>query len=149
MKQVERIAYKAAANERIAEAARAFVEWQQKGQPGTPGTLYPFTYAQQDAWHDEWDKRLAALIAAVEAMPQESAFSGDSARVGKMTDDDTLEPGVVAGCHGDGHCEHTICAFCGQEIEAERKPRISHGWRCSECTHWQYERYCQLFKAWG
>lgn len=45
-------------------AARAFVEWHLHGQPGEPGTLYPMTYAVQDQWHEEWDKRLATLIAA-------------------------------------------------------------------------------------
>jgi DNA repair exonuclease SbcCD ATPase subunit len=56
-----------AENERlraVVEAARTFVEQHQIGQPGTPGTLYPMTYGVQDKWHDEWDRRLAALIAA-------------------------------------------------------------------------------------
>jgi hypothetical protein len=52
-----------AARQQIA-TARAFVEWHQHGQPGVPGTLYPMTYAVQDEWHAEWDKRLNALIAA-------------------------------------------------------------------------------------
>jgi len=52
------------ADAHIVEAARAFVEQHQIGQPGTPGTLYPMTYGVQDAWHEEWDRRLATLIAA-------------------------------------------------------------------------------------
>lgn len=52
-------------SEAVAQAARAFVEWHQKGQPGTPGTLYPMTYAAQEAWHIEWDRRLEALVEAV------------------------------------------------------------------------------------
>lgn len=59
-----------AENERlraIAEAARAFVEQHQIGQPGVPGTLYPMTYGVQDQWHEEWDHRLAALIAACQS----------------------------------------------------------------------------------
>lgn len=56
-----------AENERlraVVEAAQAFVHQHQIGQPGTPGTLYPMTYGVQDQWHEEWDRRLAALIAA-------------------------------------------------------------------------------------
>jgi hypothetical protein len=45
--------------------AEAFVDWHLKGQPRTPGTLYPMTYATLDQWHEEWDRRLAALIAAL------------------------------------------------------------------------------------
>jgi hypothetical protein len=51
--------------EAVVKAARAFIEWHQKGQPGTPGTLYPMTYAVQDKWHDEWDNRLEVLRWAV------------------------------------------------------------------------------------
>jgi FtsZ-binding cell division protein ZapB len=50
----------------IAVAASAFVEHHLHGQPSVPGTLYPMTYAVQDQWHEEWDRRLAALIAACE-----------------------------------------------------------------------------------
>jgi hypothetical protein len=48
----------------VDQAARAFVRHHQRGQPGTSDTLYPMTYAVQDQWHTEWDRRLEALIAA-------------------------------------------------------------------------------------
>ncbi len=52
----------------VVDAARAFVEHHLIGQPKTPGSLYPMTYAVQEQWHLEWDTRLDALINAVHAL---------------------------------------------------------------------------------
>lgn len=44
-------------------AARAFVEHHDTGQAGQPG--HPKTYGAQDAWTEEWDRRLDALREAL------------------------------------------------------------------------------------
>jgi len=57
-----------AENERlraVVDAARAFVTWHQRGQPGTPDTLYPMTYGALDQWHAEWDRSLETLASAL------------------------------------------------------------------------------------
>jgi hypothetical protein len=57
-----------AENERlraVVDAARAFVTWHQRGQPGAPDTLYPMTYGALDQWHTEWDRSLEILANAL------------------------------------------------------------------------------------
>lgn len=65
----KRIALRSDADEHIydavVDAAAAFVAWHQQGEPGTPGSLYPMTYAALDTRHEEWERRLDALISAV------------------------------------------------------------------------------------
>ena len=68
-----------AENERlraVADAARAFVTWHQRGQPGTPDTLYPMTYGALDEWHAEWDRRLQALADAFDESYQAPFATG-------------------------------------------------------------------------
>jgi|SRR5215475_12122207 len=48
----------------VLDTAREFLRWHERGQPGTPDTLYPMTYGQLDEWHAEWDRRLQALADA-------------------------------------------------------------------------------------
>ena len=54
--------------EGVAEAASGFWDHFEHGQPGVPGTTYPMTYEQLDAWHDEYDRWLAILGSAVTAL---------------------------------------------------------------------------------
>jgi hypothetical protein len=62
-----------ASQDTVIQAAREFVLWHQKGQPRTPGTLYPMTYATLDSWHDEWATRLGDLITQVTTLDHASA----------------------------------------------------------------------------
>jgi hypothetical protein len=43
----------------LREKIKAFVEHHDNGQAGQPG--HPKTYAEEDAWQAEWDRRYAAL----------------------------------------------------------------------------------------
>jgi hypothetical protein len=86
--------------EAVVKAARAFVEWHRKGQPRTPGTLYPMTYGTQESWHTEWDNRLEVLIWAVSIL-------------------DTPFPST------DCLCVHAIKQTAGEPIEHDRRCRLA------------------------
>jgi hypothetical protein len=50
---------------KVVRAAIEFVRCHERGQPGTPGTLYPMTYSDQLEWEKQWDERYDAMSDAV------------------------------------------------------------------------------------
>jgi len=96
MSESERVVDIAANAVLVVEAARAFVQWHVRGQsqPRTPDSFYPMTYAQQEAWHQEWDKRLDALISAVSALDAGDAHrSRGAAGAGQTGQTEANAPG--------------------------------------------------------
>lgn len=66
--EVQQLKAENAAMATVVKAAREFYQHHQRGQPGTPDTLYPMTYGVLDQWHTDWDYRLKTMGIALDRL---------------------------------------------------------------------------------
>lgn len=50
---------------KVVHAAIELVRCHERGQPGTPSTAYPMTYAAQLEWEQQWDRLYEDMRAAI------------------------------------------------------------------------------------
>jgi hypothetical protein len=65
--EVRRLRAQVKAQDEVVKAARAFWMHYQRGQSGTPDSLYPMTDATLDAWYRELDRLLDDMVVRLNA----------------------------------------------------------------------------------